>query len=193
MKSGTRSRRVQDQSQIWSYILSLLLPSLIEQFKSSPTTRKVGNQSILMNRSALFVQADTVLPFVLFSSPKPWGRRNKLYGRKDFALIAWEQTTNRKNVQVPTVVSESIATDLITLFCMKIVKATHIVTAQPTAKTLMFSHAPFEKRILSRRYPVQILFNFCLRFQEASTKWVFSLAERSSYKSCWFKSMVLVA
>ena len=60
-------------------------------------------------------------------SPKPSRRGNKLYGSIDIALIAWKQAINRKNVQVPTIVSESIATDLITLFCMKIVKATHIV------------------------------------------------------------------
>ena len=107
--SGTRSRRVQDQSQIWSLILLLLLTNLLEQFKSSSTTRKVGNQAILVNRNAFFVQTDTVLLFVLFSSPKPWRRRNKLYRSINFALIGWEQTTNRKNVQVPTVALETIS------------------------------------------------------------------------------------
>ena len=57
---------------------------------------------------------------------------------------------NHQSKECP-ITNRCIGNDLITLSCMKIVNATHIVTVQPTAKALTFSHQPFERRILSRR------------------------------------------
>jgi len=98
VKSGTR---VEQEAEVLSCIPLLRQQSSPPKFQETAVTyltpnkpvsnsavKRAGTKPNQMKRGVLFAASNTVLAFVLFSSPSPCKKGGKLHGKMNFALIS---------------------------------------------------------------------------------------------------------